>query len=58
MESHEKRPNSEDWLETSSNDSVGDAGEVKEAVSQTDEFQWQISEGEANSESLQVGGRK
>lgn len=42
----------------SSSDSPGEDGGVKEVVSQTDEFQWQISEGEANNEFVQVGGRK
>lgn len=42
----------------SSNESTGEAGGVKEVVSQTDEFQWQISEGEANKEFVQVEGRK
>ena len=51
-------PESEDWLEVSSKDSAGEEGGVKEVVSQTDEFQWQISEGEANKEFVQVGGRK
>ena len=58
MESHENIPESEDWLEVSSSESTGEAGGVKEEVSQTDEFQWQISEGEANKEFVQVGGRK
>ena len=42
----------------SSKDSAGEDGGVREVVSQTDEFQWQISEGEANKEFVQVGGRK
>ena len=42
----------------SSKESTGEVGGVKEVVSQTDEFQWQISEGEANKEFVQVGGRK
>jgi hypothetical protein len=42
----------------SSKESTGEVGGVKEVVSQTDEFQWQISEGESNKESVQVGGRK
>jgi hypothetical protein len=58
IESHENIPESEDWLEVSSKESTGEAGGVKEVVSQTDEFQWQISEGEANKEFVQVGGRK
>jgi hypothetical protein len=51
-------PESEEWLDVSSRESTGEAGGVKEVVSQTDEFQWQISEGEANKEFVQVGGRK
>jgi hypothetical protein len=58
IESHENIPESEDWLEVSSKESTGEAGGVKEVVSQTDEFQWQISEGEANKEFVQVGGIK
>jgi hypothetical protein len=57
-ESLEKRPESEDWLEMSSKESTGEVGGVKEVVSQTEEFQWQISEGEANKEFVQVEGRK
>lgn len=44
--------------EASSKESTGEAGGVKEVVSQTDEFQWQISDGEANKEFVQVEGRK
>jgi hypothetical protein len=51
-------PESEEWLEVSSRESTGEAGGVKEVVSQTEEFQWQISEGDANKEFVQVGGRK
>ena len=58
VESHVNIPESEDWLEESSKDSAGEDGGVREVVSQTDEFQWQISEGEANKEFVQVGGRK
>jgi hypothetical protein len=58
MESHENIPESENWLELSSKESAGEVGGVKEVVFQTEEFQWQISEGEANKEFWQVGGRK
>lgn len=58
IESHENIPESDDWLEASSKESTGEAGGVKEVVSQTEEFQWQISDGEANNEFVQVGGRK
>lgn len=58
MESQENIPESEDWLETSSKESTGEVGDVRDVVSQTDEFQWQISEGEANKEFVQVEGRK
>jgi hypothetical protein len=51
-------PESEDWLDVSSKESTGEVGGVKEVVSHTDEFQWQISEGDANKEFVQVGGRK
>jgi hypothetical protein len=32
-------PESEEWLEVSSRESTGEAGGVKEVVSQTEEFQ-------------------